>query len=355
MRNIPSILFAAALGFGCTASPGTQVVTGTVSTSDAIAVRAITAGVVVTAAQVHSDGTFTLALPADASYRLELLTATGVRPLLADSGTAYRSLEFKVCQPSGPVDMGHVGGHHHGGNGGGGGPSCDPAGGNCPPPPPNCDPTTDANCPRPPPSCDPADPNCAPGCPNPDASGACPPPPKCDPASGVNCPPPCDPATGANCPTPCPNPDASGACPPPPKCDPTTDPSCLPPPPPPCTDPTGANCAPGCPDPDATGACPPKCDPSATGSTTDCPPPPPPPCTDPTDANTCQDPCMGDPANCACPSTAPDCWPQPEPPKCDAAGNCTPPGGGDGMCPDHPPGDIGCGDTGTNVPSPAGA
>jgi hypothetical protein len=35
----------------------------------------------------------------------------------------------------------------------------------------------------------------------------------------------------------------------------------------------------------------------------------------------------------------PDCWPDPQPPMCDSAGNCDP----NGVAPEHAPGDFGCG------------
>ncbi len=46
-----------------------------------IAVRAIDGQDVVTAAQVRSDGSFTLALPSGNRYRIEVLTAAGVKHL----------------------------------------------------------------------------------------------------------------------------------------------------------------------------------------------------------------------------------------------------------------------------------
>jgi len=298
VRWIRPWLLAACAAAGCTTTPTpTQVLTGSVAATGAIAVRAVSSDAVVTAAQVRSDGTFTLALPGNAQYRLEILTATGVKPMYAKSGTSYRDLQFKVCQPQDPYDMGTVGDPM---SGGGGQP---------------CDPTTDPNCkPPPPPPCDPmTDPSCAMPC---DAAGNCPP--GCDPNTDPTCkpppPPPCDPGTGMNCPPPPPDCSNGGPNCPPPKCDPTS------------TDPGTA--------------CPQPCDPS-TDST--CVPPPPPPCMDPTDPTTCKDPCMDDPANCGCASTDPNCWPMPTPPPCDASGNCSP-GDGGGMCPDHPPTDIGCDD-----------
>lgn len=308
MRNVLLAVIAAA-GAGCTDAPSEQVLTGRVGTTGAIAVRAVTTDSVVTAAQVRSDGTFTLALPTGKRYRLEVLTTSGVRHVLANGAGSLSDLTFEVCQPTDPFDVGGIGWGMGMGTGGG---------------TPNCDPMTDPDCgefPPPPPMCDPADPDCST-------------PPPCDP-SGANCPPPpppCDPMTDPNC----------GYPPPPPMCDPA-DPSCVPPPPPPCMDPTDPYCA--C---DAAGNCPPPtCDPNGGGTTMDpnapnmCPPPPPPPCANPMDPSTCDDPCVNDPMSCGCASTDPNCWPQPEPPMCDANGTmCDPTGGG--MAPEHPPGDFGC-------------
>ena len=61
-----AVLFAAcaAAAVGCTGGdPETQVLTGTIHTSGALAVRAVTGDSVITAATVRSDGSFTLALP----------------------------------------------------------------------------------------------------------------------------------------------------------------------------------------------------------------------------------------------------------------------------------------------------
>ena len=310
--SLPALLLALCAAAGCTDNPSTQVLTGRVTTSGALAVRAVSNGNVVTAARVRSDGSFTLSLPAGAQYRLEVLTSSGVQHVLGASSSA---LAFRVCQPVDPFDLGGLG-HGHGGGSGGcmPPPMCDPSSGSAcpPPPPPMCDPSSGSACPPPPPMCDPTtDPSCPP-----------PPPPMCDPSSGSACPPPpppmCDPSTGP--------------CPPPPMCDPSTGPC---PPPPMCTDPAG-NCPPppDCDPSTGMGCPPPPCDPMTQA---DCPAPPP-PCMDPTDPQTCQDPCMGDPMQCGCdPSgSAASCWPPPPP--CDAAGNC-----GSGMVPDHPPGDLGCG------------
>src|SRR5689334_14510774 len=96
-----------ATGIGCSQTPSsTQVVTGRVTTAGAIAMRAVTGTTVVTASRIHSDGSFSLALPAGHLYRLELLTTRGVRPVLARSGRALSALEFRVCQPTQPFDCG---------------------------------------------------------------------------------------------------------------------------------------------------------------------------------------------------------------------------------------------------------
>lgn len=312
---------------GCTGGASTQVLEGRLSGSGAQVVRAVSGSDVIAAAQVKGDGTFSIALPAGATYRLEVLTASGVKSVVARDGSGAKALSFKVCVPQDPFDVGGVGDTGTGcGNGGGD-------------PPPACDPSTDPNCkcdpngncyppPPPPPPCDPAtDPNCV--C---DANGNCyppppPPPPKCDPNTDPSCtcdaagncqpPPPCDPSTDPNCVPP----------PPPPGCDPTTDPNCkcdpngdCYPPPPDCDPSTGVNCPPACPDPDADGNCPP-------------------PCTDPNDPSTCKDPCMIDPMSCGCADGDPNCWPGPQPPPCDDKGACDPDGT---MAPDHAPGDFGC-------------
>jgi hypothetical protein len=232
---------ALALAAACSNTPQTQVLTGKVTTSGALAVRAISDGTVVTAARVRSDGSFTLSLPAGTRYQLEVLTATGVQHVL-DARSA--ALAFRVCEPTDPFDLGGMG--HGMGSGSAG----------CDQPPPDCDPATgmccdaDGQCT---PMCDPmTDPNCVP-----------PPPPMCDPTTDPMCPPPpdCDPATGMCC-------DASGNCAPP--CDPMTQPDC-PAPPPPCMDPTDPNT---CQDPCMGDPMQCGCDPSADPAM--CWPPPPP-------------------------------------------------------------------------------
>ncbi len=321
-------LFAAcaAAAVGCTAGdPETQVLTGRVQTSGALAVRAVTDDTVITAAAVRTDGSFTLALPVGQRYRLEVLTTSGVRHVVATNNGTLTALSFKVCDPSDPFDIGGIG------------PDAGMGGGDCDPMDPNCksipcdagDPSCgdwpcqpgDPSC-EPPPMCGPNDPMCEPPAPCEPGDPNCkPPPPPCDPN---------DPSCGWSC--------EPGD----PMCDPcafgTMDPGCQPPPPV-CTDPTDPYCA--C---DANGECPP---PTCAPGDEMCPPPPPPPCSDPMDPNTCKDPCVEDPAQCGCSSTDPDCWPPPQPPEC-ANGTCDPDGGW--MTPEHPPLDFGCSDPGTMEP-----
>ena len=280
---------------GCTASdPPSQVLTGRVDAKQgAVAIRAVVGGEVATAAEVRSDGAFTLALPAGERYRLEVLTRSGVKHLVTRSGTHLVGVSFKVCAPADPFSFGTVGDPNTNGM------CTDPSDPDCKPEPTPCDPM-DQSCQ--PPSCQLGDPSCP-----------------CDPATGVNCPPPpCMDPTDPNCnpPPPCDPADpmcgcmADGTCcqpgepncpPPPPPCDPTTEPNCKPDP---CTDPTAPGCAP--------------------------------PCTDPMDPGTCGDPCPDDPMSCGCMANDPNCWGQP--PKCDDAG-CAP---GDSMMPEHAPSDFGC-------------
>ena len=279
-RNI-AIAICAITGFGCggtSSAPTTQVITGTITTANAIAVRAVVGTQVVTAGQVRSDGSFVLSLPAGQRYRLEVLDTNGVHHLVTRTGTTYADVAFTVCQPGPPHVCGGIGTGDPSGGGSGSTPGCDP--------------TTGANCgpdggPQPP-KCDPNDPSCTPP----------PPPPGCDPTTDPNC------------------------APPPPKCTDPTDPAC-PPPPSPCS---------------ADGTCPPGTCTDATDPT--CPPPPP-PCADPSDPTTCKDPCM-DPASCGCASTDPNCWPAPSPCDATGTNCAPGGGSDGGMMPDNPPGDIGC-------------
>jgi hypothetical protein len=293
------LALCAAAAVGCSAGAATQVVTGHLTSSDAIAVRAVDGDAVITAAKVRADRSFTLELPSGSRYRLEVLTASGVKRVLSADG----ALSFAVCKPSAPWDIGEV--SSTGAPGEPGPPPCDPkldpTCGSTPPPPPPCDPTTDPTCGGPP--CDPKlDPKCG-GTPPP-------PPPPCDPTTDPTCGvPPCDPKLDPTC-------GGTPPPPPPPPCDPTTDPTCGCPPDDPkcqiCNDPTGATCV----------------------------PPPPPTCDASTDP-TCGDPCAIDPMKCGCPKDDPTCWgTPPAPPACDASGTCSPK---DGWMPAHPPIDFGCG------------
>jgi hypothetical protein len=110
---------------GCANPASTQVISGRIAASDsALAVRALDDDTVVTAAQVRSDGSFTLALPRGSQYRLEVLTAGGVKHLALPNGGQFDELTFKVCQPAAPWDVGVIASPPQVGNVGGG---CDPA------------------------------------------------------------------------------------------------------------------------------------------------------------------------------------------------------------------------------------
>ena len=332
------------LGFGCTDGSGSsaQVLTGRVDIerTGVIAIRAVAGEEVVTAARVGGDGSFRIALPAGARYRLEALTAGGVKHVLAEQDGTWQGLELGVCVPSAPFDLGELGpGDSSGG-------MCDPTDPNCktpcdePPSPcmdpmdPSCDCKADGSCP-PPPCMDPTDPNC--DC---KANGSCPP------CGGPNEPPcpepePCDPTdpwcqckADGTCPPPCmdpmdPNCDcmANGTCPPP-SCGGPNEPAC-----PECMDPTDPGCqckSDGtCPEPQP---CTDPSDPSCMGGT----------CEDPMDPETCKDPCVIDPMHCGCTSEDPNGWPPPEPPMCmgdDKDNMCDP---GQALTPTHVPGDFGC-------------
>jgi hypothetical protein len=358
------LALCAAAGLGCSSdSSSTQVITGRVGTS-AIAVRAVSGPEVIAAAQVRTDGSFTIALPKGKTYRLEVLSSAGVHHVMSYQGSTAHDLAFTVCNPQPPFDTGMLT-PGMGGGGGGDTPTCDPATDpNCAP----CDPMSDPNC-KPADCmadgtcCSPGDASCGWPCdPMTDPNSGQPCNPMTDPMCGWGCDPDdpncviCDPATDADCGEPCDpmtdpgcgggspgcdrttDPNCGGG----PGCDPMTDPYCVPtcdpmldpncqPPPPGCMDPTDPYC--NC---DANGMCPPPdCDPTTNAM---CPPPPPPPCSDPMDINTCQDPCMADPVQCGCAMGDPNCWPPPQPPECDANGMC----GGNGMSPQFPPGDFGC-------------
>lgn len=321
VRKMWLVAVCAMAGFGCSETSSTQVLTGRLATSGALAVRAVSGNRTVTAAQVRSDGSFTLALPAGENYRLEVLTTSGVRHVLASRPTGLADLAFSVCDPTAPWDVGAIA---NGDPSGPPGMCSDPTDPTCNPPPcPAGDPTCGSMC------SDPSDPDCHPPCMDPTAPGCMPPPTCTDPTDpGCMPPPTCTDPTDPGCmPPPCMAGDPTCGT----VCTDPTDPHCLPPPPP-CMDPTDPYC--NC---DAAGGCPP---PTCASTDPMCPPPPPGPCTDPTDPDTCQDPCMADPASCGCPSTDPTCWPDPQPPTCDPMGMCDPSTGG--MTPAHPPGDFGC-------------
>lgn len=225
--RLSALLVALAAAAGCSTTPSTQVVTGTITGSSALAVSAVANGQTITAARVRTDGSFTLSLPAGKQYELHVLTASGVEQVL-DARSA--ALAFRVCEATAPFDLGGIAHGHapHGTGMGSGSGGCDQ--------PPPCDPSTGMNCPPP-----------------------------CDPMTGSGCmPPPCDPTTDPSCMM-C---DAAGNCYPP--CDPTTQPDC-PTPPPPCMDPTDPNT---CQDPCMGDPMQCGCDPS--GSAGSCWPPPPP-------------------------------------------------------------------------------
>lgn len=347
-----AMLLALVLGAGCTSDPSQQVLTGRVTTSGAIAVRAVSGSQVVTATQVRSDGSFTLALPADGvRYRLEVLTTSGVRHVFSSANGSLADLTFRVCQPTDPYDMGGIGGDPGTGTGGGmgepGWPGCDQTDPNCQPTKP-CD--VENGCP---PCMDPTDPNCG--------GTTCGPNEECP-----SDPPPCSDPMDPNCPWPQPCAAGDPTCTEP--CADPMDPNCKP-----CANPMDPTCGlpptPGCNDPmdpycfcSADGSCPdPWCSPvgipegppnSPDPGVPDqwCPPPPPDPCLDPTDPQSCKNPCEIDPMSCGCAADDLNCWPTPVPPDCDAMGTMCDPNGPGGMTPEKPPGDFGCTDGGGTGP-----
>lgn len=289
------------LAFGCTEGSSSQVLTGRVDTTGVVAIRAVSGSDVVTAAQVASDGTFRIALPAGARYRLEVLTSDGVKQVLKHDDGSWKDMTFKVCVPTDPFDIGGIGKSTDPGCGGGG------TGG-------TCDDPTDPNC-KPTPCDDPMDPNCQPPPPPPSCGGANEPPcPECMDPSDPNCkPPPCTDPMDPNCQPPA----CGGTNEPPCPCMDPSDPNCKPPP---CNDPMDPHCG---------GMCDPGDPNCGTG----------PICEDPMDPSTCKDPCMIDPMQCGCTMNEPNCWPPPEPPTCMPGGTCDP---NDAMAPTKVPGDFGC-------------
>src|ERR1044071_6332530 len=85
------LLGLCAAAIGCSGEPATQVVTGHVALDEgAVAVRAVSGTSVVTAAEVRTDGSFTLVLPAGESYRLEGLTRSGALKRLGPGAATRR-------------------------------------------------------------------------------------------------------------------------------------------------------------------------------------------------------------------------------------------------------------------------
>src|SRR5262245_22110444 len=181
------LVAAAIAGYGCTQGDKTQVLTGRLTTHDAVAVRAIDGTTIVTAARVRSDGTFTLLLPKGHRYRLEVLTQSGVHNLVGTKDGTYADVAFKVCEPQDPFDMGGT---------------CDPNDPNgCKPDGtmPGCDPMSDPSCMNWPPPCPSNDPNCGWPCMDPNDPNC-----KCTDPMDPSCqPPPCDPTTDPGCMWPC--------------------------------------------------------------------------------------------------------------------------------------------------------
>jgi hypothetical protein len=267
------------------------VLTGRIDTTGVVAIRAVSGDDVVTAAQVSSDGSFRIALPSGAKYRLEVLTSSGVKQMIKHRSGGWSTLEVTVCAPQAPFDLGGIGDSNtmcdpmtD--------PNCTPGCGDPPPPPPPCMDPMDPNCQ---PCTNPMDPSCQPPCMDPMDPNCKPPPPSC---GGMNEPP----------------------CPPPPSCGGPNEPPC------PCMDPDDPMCKPCMPGD-------PNCDGTTPGGGTD------PNCMDPSDPETCKDPCVIDPMQCGCTMMEPNCWPPPEPPMCQPGEMCDP---NDGMTPANVPSDFGC-------------
>ena len=213
----------------CADGPETQVITGRISSSDATAVRAIDGDGVITAAAVARDGSFELALPASANYRLDVLTSSGVKRLYANGSAGLHELTFQICRAGKPWDVGAVkpsGGEET---------ACtpDPMDPKCAPPTPSCSDPKDPKCAPPTPPCsDPKDPKCAP------------PPPCSDPKDPTCAPPSCPDPKNPTC-----------ASPTPPSCSDPKDPKCAPPVPS-CKDPNDVACKDLCASDPLTCGCP---------------------------------------------------------------------------------------------------
>ncbi|MFT3697767.1 MAG: hypothetical protein QM831_31800 [Kofleriaceae bacterium] len=67
--------------------------------------RAVSGSTVVAATTISSAGDFSLALPAGATYRLEVLTSNGVAPIIT---SLSQQVEFRVCHAGAPISVGHV-------------------------------------------------------------------------------------------------------------------------------------------------------------------------------------------------------------------------------------------------------
>lgn len=139
----PSLSYLAlcAACIGCsTSAPPTQVITGQLSARDAVAVRATSGRDVVAAAEVRSNGAFTLALPVGGRYSIDVLTHDGVKHLFANGGYTFR-----VCAPGAPWNLGTVqtppGGSSPGSDPCGDDPTCGRDA-----PPPCSDPSDPATC-----------------------------------------------------------------------------------------------------------------------------------------------------------------------------------------------------------------
>src|SRR5689334_19540154 len=98
--SLPAITAIALAAIGCSGdAPSTQVLEGHVTAGSAQIVRAVSNDIVVAAAQVKSDGSWTLSLPKGDGYRLEVLDASGaVRHVVSHDSAANttRALTFKV-------------------------------------------------------------------------------------------------------------------------------------------------------------------------------------------------------------------------------------------------------------------
>ena len=205
-------------------------------------VRAMQGTTVIATGRVAADGSFSLAVPAGADYRLEVVTREAPYDLLVSgkNGTP-RVAAFDVCAGEDPFDMGGI---DYWDEEDGGALPCPP---DVPPeecgePTEPCDPAVDPDCPSDPCAEDPE--ACLPPeCP-PDDPGCLPPEP-CDPSTDPDCPPdPCLENPELCWPPECPEGTDPETCwPDDPGC-PYDDPACWPEPlpPPECDDPSNPDC-----------------------------------------------------------------------------------------------------------------